>query len=51
MRIRNIITLNRFMEIHTSLNLLKQNHIEILFQKCIINEAEAIELNELISGT
>lgn len=51
MRIRNIITLNRFMEIHTSLNLLKQNHIEILFQKCIINEEEAMELNELISGT
>ena len=51
MRARNIITINQFTEIHTSLNLLKQNHINILLQKCIINEAEAAELNELISGS
>jgi predicted restriction endonuclease len=51
MRIRNIITINQFMEIHTSLNLLKQNHIDILLKKCIIDETEAAELNELLSRT
>lgn len=51
MRARNIITINQFAEIHTSLNLLKQLHIDVLLQKSIINENEAAVLTALINGS